>query len=852
MSKPARSCWKFLALTAALIVVGRAPARGDDGAALFREKIQPLLAEHCYECHADGAKKGDVTLDKFPGNDPLRGGNDLWWRVLKNVRAGLMPPADQERPSPEELKTLETWIKQKAFGLDSNDPDPGRVTLRRLNRVEYRNTIRDLMGVDFRADEEFPPDDTGYGFDTIGDVLTVSPLLLEKYLQAAQAVVKEAVPLVSRVVAVKRITGDEFRGAGSAERLTFYKAAKVKRSTWADKAGKRKLDVELQVRGAFDFDPGRCRVIFRIDGQEKMKQEFGWQDGKIFKSEFIEDWKSGSHDLEFELEPLTPIEQKKTSVDLRIIGVRIEGPLEKELWSRPKNFDKFFTRDDPGAPEGRGPYAREILERFATKAFRRPVDAKTVDRLVTIAKNVYDQPGQTFEQGVAQAMVVVLASPRFLFRIEGVVPGGADSPSGLLDEYALASRLSYFLWSTMPDQELIALAEKGELRKNIQAQVKRLIDDPRSRMFTENFTGQWLQARDVETIAIDPKAILARDDNEEKDLKKEQDEFKAFLAQRDADSKDPTKAKQEFPKGQSPTAQLRRSGRFRRLFSPPRIDLDADLRTAMRRETEMFFAAIVREDRSVLDLIDSDYTFANEKLAKHYGIPGVKGTEMRRVPLPKDSPRGGLLTQGTVLLVTSNPTRTSPVKRGLFVLDNILGTPAPPAPANIPQLEESEKAIDGREPTLREVLELHRKKPLCNACHSRMDPLGLALENFNAMGLWREKERGQPLDTGGKLLTGETLKGVKELKSVLKDKHKTDFYRCLTEKVLTYALGRGTEYYDVEAVDQIVARLQKEDGRFSALLTGIVESAPFQKRRNVSVASGPVAGPSEPKALTPR
>jgi Protein of unknown function (DUF1588)/Protein of unknown function (DUF1587)/Protein of unknown function (DUF1592)/Protein of unknown function (DUF1585)/Protein of unknown function (DUF1595)/Planctomycete cytochrome C len=852
MSQSARSSLNVLALAAAFLWVGPAGVRAEDGAKLFRDKVQPMLAEHCYECHADGAKKGDVTLDKFPSSDPLQGGNDLWWRVLKNVRSGLMPPADQERPTAEEMRVLETWIKQQAFGLDPKDPDPGRVTLRRLNRIEYRNTIRDLMGVDFRADEEFPPDDTGYGFDTIGDVLTVSPLLLEKYLQAAQVVVAEAVPLVSRVVNIKRIDGNEFSGSGNPDRMTFYKAAKVKRSTWAEQAGKRKVGIELQVRGAFDFDPGRCRVIFRIDGQERMKEEFGWQDGKIFRSEFTEDWKHGSHELEFELEPLTPVEKKKTSVDLRVVGVRIEGPLEKELWGRPKNFDRFFTRDDPGAGEGRGAYAREILKRFATKAFRRPVDEPTLDRLASIAKLAYEQPGRTFEQGMAQAMIVVLASPRFLFRIEGVTPGNGENTSAMLDEYSLASRLSYFLWSTMPDEELIGLAERGELRKNLQAQVKRLLDDPRSRMFTENFTGQWLQARDVDSIAVDAKAILARDDNEEKDLKKEQEEFRAFLAQRDAESKDQAKTKQEPQKGQSAFGSLRRSGKFRRLFSPPRVDLDGDLRLAMRRETEMFFAAIVRENRSVLDLIDSDYTFANEKLAKHYGIPGVKGTEMRKVSLPKESPRGGLLTQGTVLVVTSNPTRTSPVKRGLFVLDNILGTPAPPPPANVPQLEDADKAIEGREPTLREVLETHRQKPLCNACHARMDPLGLALENFNALGLWREKERGQALDTGGKLLTGETLTGVKELKKVLKEKHKTDFYRCLTEKVLTYALGRGTEYYDVEAVDQIVERLEKEDGKFSALLMGIVESAPFQKRRNVAVASGPVGGPSEPKALTPR
>ena len=253
----------------------------------------------------------------------------------------------------------------------------------------------------------------------------------------------------------------------------------------------------------------------------------------------------------------------------------------------------------------------------------------------------------------------------------------------------------------------------------------------------------------------------------------------------------------------------------------------------MRRETEIFFTEVVREDRSLLDLLDSDFTFLNEKLAKHYGIPDVQGDEMRRITLPEDSPRGGLLTQGTVLVVTSNPTRTSPVKRGLFLLDNFLGTPPPPPPPDIPQLESSESEFGDREPTLREVLELHRSKPLCTSCHARMDPLGLALENFNALGMFRPEERGQPLDTAGKLITGEPFKGIADLKHILRDERHDDFYRCLTEKLLTYALGRGPEATDIETVDQIVARLDREGGRASVLLMGVIESAPFQRRRTV-------------------
>jgi hypothetical protein len=316
--------------------------------------------------------------------------------------------------------------------------------------------------------------------------------------------------------------------------------------------------------------------------------------------------------------------------------------------------------------------------------------------------------------------------------------------------------------------------------------VKRLVEDPRSLELARNFTGQWLQARDIEGISINARAVLRRED------------------------------------------------------SRARIELDRDLRRAMREETELFFDSIVRGDGSVLDLIDSDYTFLNEKLAKHYGIAGVEGREMRRVPLPENDPRGGLLTQGTVLVVTSNPTRTSPVKRGLFILENILGTPPPPPPADVPELEAAEKEFSDREPTLRELMEAHRSNALCRSCHSRMDPLGLALENFNALGLWREKERGQPIDTAGRLISGERFDGARDLKRILRSERRIDFYRSLTEKLLTYALGRGIERGDVEAIDRIVERLEKENGRFSALLMGVIDSAPFQKLGNPSIqAPGP-------------
>ena len=400
---------------------------------------------------------------------------------------------------------------------------------------------------------------------------------------------------------------------------------------------------------------------------------------------------------------------------------------------------------------------------------------------------------------------------------------GATKTSAFIDEYALATRLAYFLWSAMPDEELFRLAERGQLRKNLTAQTKRMLADAKSDALMQNFTGQWLQVRDVDGIDINARAVLARDNGEEKELERLRKEIRKQQenrgTNRPANSTPEQKAEQE------------REAAVRRKFFRATIELDGPLRRAMRQETELCFAHVVREDRSVLELLDSDYTFLNEKLAKHYGLTNVVGSEMRRVTLPADSARGGLLTQGAVLVVTSNPTRTSPVKRGLFLLDNILGAPPAPPPPDIPPLEDAEKTFKDREPTLKEILALHREKPLCHSCHNRMDPLGLALENFNAMGMQREKERGQTIEVAGKLITGETFSDVRALKKILATDRRQDFYRCLTEKMLTYALGRGLEYYDVETVDRIVAGLEGADGRFSALLQGIVESSPFQKRR---------------------
>jgi hypothetical protein len=791
----------------------------------FNKEIRPILVEYCYDCHGEGMDKGKVAFDAFKTDEELIGRKELWQAVLKNVRAGLMPPEKKPRPSAAQQSALERWIKYEAFGLDPLDPDPGRVTVRRLNRLEYKNTIRDLTGHDFKVEDELPPDDTGYGFDNIGEVLTVSPLLLEKYMQAAETIVASAVPRVTRMVAERFFPGTAFRNDGAKERgkdrFSFYDETLLHHPITVEKAGTYRLTLELEVFGEFIFDPGRCRVSLKAGDRSLVETELGWQNGKKFSYDAEEIWPAGPQSLTVEVHPLTPVDQKKNSLTLRVAGVRLRGPTEREHWARPKNFELFFTKDPPEQPAERAVYAREVLARFVRRAYRRPVDDKTVDKLVQIAEATYSRPGKKFEDGIAQALIPVLASPRFLFRIEG-----EGQPAGkanrFVDEYSLASRLSYFLWATMPDAELMRLAERGALRRNLAAQARRMLADERSREFVDSFVGQWLQVRDVEGIDINSRVILSRDAAQDRELQRNRQRFREL---------------RDIPDEKLTPEQQKELDEFRRRFGErPQVELDRDLRRALRLESEMLLSHILKQDRSVLELLDCNYTFLNERLAKHYGITNIVGGEMRRVDLPPDSPRGGVLGHGSVLIVTSNPTRTSPVKRGLFILDNILGTPPPPPPANVPPLENSEKENEGRTPTLRETLAVHRENTLCRSCHNRMDPLGLALENFNALGMWRTKERGQPIDSTGKLITGEPFNDIRELKKILVTDRRLDFYRCLTEKLLTYALGRGLQYTDVETVDRIVADLEKNGGKISALLMGVVESAPFQKRRNDSVS----------------
>ena len=828
------------------------------GAREFHQGIKPILEKYCFDCHGDGAKKGNVAFDEFATDQAIFDNPELWLHALKNLRAGLMPPPKKPQPTPEEKERIVHWIKRSAFNIDPQNPDPGRVTIRRLNRTEYRNTIRDLIGVNFDTQNTFPPDDTGHGFDNIGDVLTLPPMLLEKYIVAANQIVSQALPTSPKTIREETVDGVEFSGAENAlpkaqyQRaefpqplgLSYYKAAAVTNVFKADLAGKYQLVVALMINeryvdGVFDYN--QCRLRFRVDGKELLNAEYSWEGGKPYSYNFDVDWTAGDHELTFELVPLTPDQPQTRSLSMQITSVKIGGPTASEHWVQSKDYTKFFPKPVPEDAKARRAYAHELLGNFARRAFRRTPDAQTLDRLTALAESVYSQPGKKFEAGVSQGMVAVLASPRFLFRDERV-ENSPGSKYPFVDEFSLASRLSYFLWSSMPDDELLHLAETGALRKNLKAQVARMLKDKRSDAFVRDFVGQWLRARDIETVPIEARFVLAREDDPSPEMERNRKRFRE-LRDRPADQLTPP----ERAELEQVRAIVRRANN-----TPPRVEMSGDLRRAMRLETERCFEYILHQDRSLLELLDADYSFLNETLAAHYGIPNVSGREMRLVKLPPDSPRGGVLTQGTMLGVTSNHTRTSPVKRGLYILDNILGTPPPPPPPNVPPLEDAAKGMTNHTPTLRETLAAHRENALCSSCHNRMDPLGLAVENFNAMGMWRSSELGEPIDATGSLVTGETFSDVRELKHSLVKNHSDDFYRTVTEKLLIFALGRGLEYYDVETCDQIVTRLEAANGCPSALIAGVVESAPFQKTRTAEQNKSKAAAKPEQKRADAR
>jgi mono/diheme cytochrome c family protein len=621
--------------------------------------VRAYLSSHCNSCHSGESPKADLDLAALLSASDFVSEAEDWLLVARRIESGDMPPPARPRPPEAETKAMLEWIRA-AMLSPGGKTDPGRVTLRRLNRVEFANTVRDLFGIALDASAELPADDVGYGFDNIGDVLSVSPLLVEKYLRAARRIAEEATK---------------------------------------------------------EGSPGRTRL-----------------------------------------------------------GL------------------------PPTAGSASDEEVRRAAEGLAARAHRRPPLPEDLARLAKLLSEERAAGGSA-EDALRLAIEALVLSPRFLFRVEADLEGGlsgdADSTSDRLpdrmpdrvpeaasdreskhvsqgatdrvrdlDGYELASRLSYFLWSSMPDDALFDAAQKGELADPavLEAQALRLLRDPRASALVGGFASQWLQVGRLEKSAPDPKL---------------------------------------FP------------------------GFDKDLEHSMRKETELFAAYVIGEDRSVLDFLDGDYSFLDERLARHYGIEGVTGPEFRRVALG-GSARGGVLTHGSVLVATSNPTRTSPVKRGKWVLEVLLGAPPPPPPPDVPELPE--KAADGGAATVRERLERHRVDPACAGCHARMDPLGFGLENFDASGAWREKDGETALDVAGELPDGRKFQGPRELKAILREEA-DQFRRAISERLLTYALGRGVTAKDEAALRGIVEELRKGGDRFSALVRAVARSEPFRRRR---------------------
>ncbi len=744
------------------------------GGTFAREGVA-FLNKHCVACHGPQKKKADLVLHVYKDEQALLKDRNTWHKVLRVLQQGEMPPAGRPQPPLEETERFTRMVTALFDRADrTGKRDPGRVTIRRLNRVEYNNTIRDLVGVDFQPAEDFPSDDVGHGFDNIGDVLSLSPVLLERYLAAAENIMQAAIVVDPPRPPVRSMSGRYLEPAQqqapgwrplTKDRLhTPFRLTAAGEYTFRFRAWGRPAEGQMP-RVAILANNEELKTL-EVTASEKSPAIYE----VTFSSPPIATGGRGG-DLRMAVSLLNP-STGDTPRAVMVEWFELRGPAD----TRPETHKRLLAVT-PGQSKEQN--TREVLTRFATRAYRRPATRDEVDRLVKLVEQA-EARGEKWEAGVQLAFQAVLVSPKFLFRVE--LDDRPDSPEPHpISEWQLASRLSYFLWSSMPDAELFDLAARGQLSKDLDRQVKRMLQDPKSRALVENFATQWLQVRKLKELTPDPKL---------------------------------------FP------------------------DFDETLRSAMLKETELFFEAIMREDRSILDLIDADFTFVNDRLARHYGLTEINGKpvnqrsgrfggrsfrrgsdEFQRITLPPGQ-RGGILTQASILTVTSNPTRTSPVKRGRWVLDQILGTPPPPPPPDVPELKDATE-LKG---TLRQRMEQHRANPACASCHARMDPIGFAFENFDAIGRWRTQDEGQPIDPSGTLPSGQTFQGPADLKQILKGK-KELFARCLAEKLLIYGLGRGVDYYDRPTLDAIVSALDRNHYRFSTLVAEIVKSDPFRMRR---------------------
>jgi len=744
-----------------------------------------VLDRYCVVCHNEQALTAGLALDRMD-IEQVSQGAPVWEKVLRKLRGRAMPPAGMPRPDEATYDSLANYLEAE---LDGARPNPGRPVLHRLNRAEYTNAIRDLLALEIDGASLLPADDSGYGFDNIGDVLSVSPMLLERYMSAARKITRLAIGdhtgrPDSQTYDVSRFLGQEDR---TSDDLPFGSRGGIAIRHFFPLDGDYLIKVRLKTNYNGSSILGiaeQHQLDIYLDRQEVGHFTVGGADRNSSGYSPVEEEAADAH-----LEVRIPV-----TAGPHLVGVSFL----KEVWVREQMIQPTFTsieREETGVgsltilgpydPQGPGETpsrskiflchpttsldeeacARKILSTLAGRAYRRPIADDEVPSLLVPYHSGRSEEG--FEAGIEWALQRILVSPEFLFRIEQDPENLEAGTAYPISDLELASRLSFFLWSSIPDEPLLAVAVKGQLKDSavLEKQVGRMLRDSRSRALVSNFAGQWLYLRNMATVAPDLG---------------------------------------EFP------------------------EFDENLREALQRETELFFESMLREDRSVVDLLDADYTFLNERLARHYGIPNVYGNHFRRVTLDHEE-RRGLLGKGSILTATSYANRTSPVLRGKWVLENILGTPPPPPPPNVPELEAATR--DGKPLTMRQRMEEHRANPACAACHARMDPLGFALENFDAIGGWRDTEAGTPIDASGVLPDGTRFEGASGLREILLSRRE-EFVRNVTEKLLTYALGRGIEYYDAPSVRSIMREAAPGDYRWSSLIVGIVKSTPFQMRRS--------------------
>ena len=769
------------------------------GTAVDASAAQALVGRYCITCHSERLKTGGLSLETV---DIASAGEraEVWEKVIRKIRGGVMPPVGRPRPDDATIDQFASWLEAELDQVWASAPNPGRTeTFHRLNRVEYRNAVRDLLALDLDIVDFLPADNASYGFDNIAGVLRMSQSLMERYLSAARTISRMAVGSPPPAVdsSVYRIAQDMqqqqqreelpfgTRGGLLIEHFFPQNAEYLIRvEVSGDRALRESHQLEVTVDGEqvqlFVLRPpetentitpttNTAAVMYASDGKYEVRVRVG----------------AGPRDVgvTFYKKPTPLVEQvREVFENPRISGnpgvggqmptvstVTIEGPYgATDTSDTPSSERVFVCRSTVAAEEE--PCARTILSVIARRAYRGYVQDEDVDLLLQF----YHQSrtnGGSFEDGIELALRRLLVSPEFLYRIEVDPRAASQAGKGVyaIDDLALASRLSFFLWSSIPDEALLEVAEAGRLRQpaELEQQVRRMLDDPRSVALTENFAGQWLQLRNLETVV--------------------------------------------------------------RPGDPYSLAFDESLRRGMLRETQLFIDSIIREDRSLLEILTADYTFLNERVARHYELPDVRGSHFRRVTLPADSPRRGLLGHGSVLTITSHPIRTSPVNRGKWILNNVLGTPPPDPPPNIPALDD--KRTQAKVATLRERMSQHRANPVCASCHNVIDPAGFALENFDAIGRWRVVDSSfNEIDASGSLPDGTPFDGVRDLTAALV-KRPERFVTTVTEKLLTYALGRGVEYYDMPALRKVVKDAAADDYKAHAIVLGVVQSYPFLNRR---------------------